>query len=47
MVKRRHYNPYFKQPERLEPIFTLFLTQPDGKYPLRDTSTQVSVRPPA
>jgi hypothetical protein len=38
MVKRRRYNHYFKQPERLELIFTLFVTQPDGKCLMSDVS---------
>jgi hypothetical protein len=38
--KRGRYNSYYKKPELLEPIFTLFLTEPDDSYVMREVSAR-------
>jgi hypothetical protein len=40
LFKRGRYNSYYKKPELLEPIFTLFLTEPDASYVMREVSAR-------
>jgi hypothetical protein len=40
LFKRGRYNLYYKKPELLEPIFTLFLTKCDILYVMREVSAR-------
>jgi hypothetical protein len=43
VVKRHAYQRYFKDPELLEPIFHLFLTQDDSTYLMREVHARCNV----
>jgi hypothetical protein len=42
-AKRLCYNVHYKRPEVIEPIFTLFLTEPDASYAMHAVSKHVKV----
>jgi hypothetical protein len=41
--KRLHYKVYYKRPEAIKTIFTLFLTEPDASYAMRKVSEHTKV----
>jgi hypothetical protein len=43
VVTRVHYNTYYDHPERVEPIFQLFLAIPDGDYTMVAVYAKTSV----
>jgi transposase-like protein len=44
VIKREVYNLYYNRPHPMEPIFDLFLSEPDRSYVMRTISAKTGVR---